>query len=210
MTKTIITLIILLALLGGGIAFFSKDSTEPIEESAMTMESYSGNLKNLLSNEKNLTCTFSKEDEFGKMDGTVFVANNKFYGEFTLTTLENEEFKTNIIHDTEYNYTWGSSPAGDIAIKFKNSDEEKLNTTDDDENNFFNPNEEIDYKCDAWSVDDSVFTPPSEIEFMNLSSQFMDIEDGQQADGIDAKCDTCEMIPDEKAKAQCKVALQCS
>jgi hypothetical protein len=206
----VITIIVLIVVVVGIIIFSTKggdnqpnsEMTEQNQEMNSGDDSFFGSTKDLIMMGKNVTCDFSRQDENGNIEGTVYVSNQKVRGDFNMTDSSGNNFQTSVINDTEFGYTWGSSPFGSMAIKFA-VDEPGTFTEDATANQeqTFNPDEEMNYKCRSWNVDDSKFVPPSDIQFTDFSQQMQQIGDSQ--------CSACEQIPDETAKTQCLQALGC-
>lgn len=212
MTKTIVSIIVVLILVGVGITIAGKNADAPtdIKENEVSNESIKGSIQSLFSKGKDITCTFEREDEFGRTEGTVYVSAGKLAGDFVFKDSDEVEFKTQIIQDNEYSYTWGLSPAGEMAIKMRVSEIESATTAESDNSEVitFNPDEEVDYTCNNWDKDDSKFTPPSDIVFIDMSFNLTENEESGEM-SPETKCSTCDLIPDEKAKAQCRAAMGC-
>jgi hypothetical protein len=113
-------------------------------------------------------------------------------------------------------YTWNDQYKNQ-AIKFKIDEMPKAepqgqtgNVSTSDLQN------KMDYKCSPWSADQSMFTPPADINFTDYSQMFKQLQ-GQvpglnvnaPATGNNAICGQCDMISNAAAKASCKKSLNC-
>lgn len=206
MKKIVIIVVLIIVLIGlvFAISNNSSDNNDLQEQDVQTAgDSFFGSVKDLIMRGESLTCDFSREDENGKISGTVYVADEKFRGEFDLTDPNGNNFQTSVINDKEFAYTWGSSPFGNVAIKFPVEEPGAFADTDvTDDEAMLNPNEEFEYRCSPWGADSNMFTPPSDIEFLDFSQQLEEMMSDQ--------CSVCLQIPDEDAQFECLKAFSCN
>jgi hypothetical protein len=172
-------------------------------------ETGSGSFRTLLSLGKNLSCTVSytstDSDNAGTYNGTVYVAGQKMRMEFT-TSVEGIAMKSNVINDGTEGYMWGTGPQGSMAIKFKADPSQ----TETQKQNEFSLDQNVNYNCKNWSVDESLFVPPADIEFLDMSDMMKQVMP-QGTEGMrSAQCASCNQIGDKTAKAQCLEALSCN
>ncbi len=169
----------------------------------------SGSLRTLFGSGKNLSCSVSYKpvdaDSTDAYNGTIYVSGNKMRMEFT-TTADGLSMKSNIIQDGTNGYMWGSSPQGTMAIKFTVDPAQ----ADVQKQQQFNLDQNVDYDCKNWSVDSSMFVPPSDIQFMDMSEMMNQAMPRGGADMKSAQCASCNQIGDASAKAQCLQALSCN
>lgn len=204
MNKIILGIIGVVVIVGAIIALTNTSSD-------LTDENLFGSFEDLKALGKNMTCTFTRSDEYGDVEGTVYIQSSteKVRGDFTVTTTDGI-FESHVINDGEIGYTWGDSPVGTIAMKFA-TDQSDQTKESPEQNQPFNPDEKVDYTCSSWNVDTDVFTPPADLEFQDFTQSMgqmqMQEESVQQIMG--QQCSQCDQIPNEDAKAQCKAALGC-
>jgi hypothetical protein len=129
--------------------------------------------------------------------GTVYVADKKMYGEFD-TTVDGQNYKGYVINDGEYSYTWSSQ--SNQGLKFKI--DATTQPTKEQDKSGVDLDKEGDVDCKSWGVDNSRFTPPSNVTFTDFTStinqtqnQTNQVEEQQKA--------ACEQITDPAAKAAC-------
>jgi hypothetical protein len=167
-----------------------------------TAEQFTGTITELLASGRDVTCTFTRTDESGEMQGTIYVTQDKrMRGDMTL---ENAEFGTMAMHvtrDGDTGYTWGF-PSETEGTTMKLDDDGS--PIDEDEAGLDEP---MEYTCRSWTVDASMLTPPSNVTFRDISAQ---MEQFQQAvQGIqDGQCSACDQLP-EAARASCRQAMKC-
>lgn len=114
----------------------------------------------------NYMCTVSHGTEVGDTKGTVYIAKDKIRGDFTTNITvagmgDMGNIDTHMISDGESTYTWSSaSPEG-----FKGPIDSESQTGSSSQ---VPTNQELDYKCVGWTVDDSKFSLPTNITFKQI------------------------------------------
>lgn len=129
---------------------------------------FSGSLMDLTARGGDYKCTFDQTTAAGISQGTVYVSGNKMRGDFMTGAAQNGAMVENhMINDGTWIYTW--SPA--MAQGFKMS----MNTATGASNanaqmgsSYADVNQALNYDCDAWNADASVFIPPVGMNFMQL------------------------------------------
>lgn len=217
----VIVLAILLLGAGGWFAWSKLQSPTGVadlmsnakNESNGLLDSFSGSITDLVKKGVNVTCTFEQSDESGKTNGTVYVAGDKFSGEFTHVDSEQVASTTNLIRDQEYMYTWTKTRQGMMAIKMKLEDYEVSGEVPEAPAAEPNAKATIDwdpqatYSCKPWIPDNAKFTVPSDINFTDVGEQMKTIQD--QANTLrQDQCGACEQLSGEM-KAACLVQLGC-
>lgn len=151
----------------------SVDQMNGVDMAESTGLSGSGTLKSLMSMGKNITCDLTFADPAangGTVGGTIKIAGERMRGDFEVQQT-GMAYASYIIHDGEYIYTWSDSEVGSFALKLPAEDGQN----NDDTNQVAQPMDlgnEINYECRPWSVDATVFVPPSEINFMSIEEMF--------------------------------------
>jgi len=100
-------------------------------------------------------------------------------------------------------YSWGSSPFGDFATKLNVEDDAPSNKSKG-----IDFDEDIDYSCKKWNVDNDKFNVPSDIQFDDINLEVNQINKSTQQ-LQDLQCSACDSVPDAASKAQCQAALGC-
>ncbi len=152
-------------------------------------------------------CTYNDSQGNG---GTVFVGNNKMRGDFVSKDEEDKEVKSHMITVDQTSYIWmdeekqGFKMAWDINKV--DGEDEVLPTPQPGQ---IDANQEVDYKCQPWILNNSVYEVPKDVTFSDFSKM---LAPTGQAGGIDVKtaqCAACDSAPEE-SRAQCKAALGCN
>lgn len=215
--------VLAVVLLGGGAYYFfvmSNDSSEDEETVASTTDVPAatddgsqngvGTWASLLARGQDLTCDFRSEDVANETttEGTVYIAGERMRGDFTMLQA-GETYEMSVIRDSEYAYTWGASAAGAMAIKVAvaNTPAEGGMTDQDP----FESDVPVEYSCARWSVDEDKLTPPSDIDFLDMSAQLDAAQNAQAGAGVDIgaqQCAACDQAPAD-VRDQCRAALGC-
>ncbi len=210
LNKTLIILPLLsLTLFACNLIKPNPDTSSPTSNQSND-DSFTGNIADLFKQGKDITCTFTHTDDLdNNSSGTVYISGEKMRGDFEMTDAQGQTYQTSVINDTEYNYIWGNQlPQG---IKTKHTDFESTPNTNPSDTNSpqepFDYNQDFDYQCNSWRVDQSQFTPPSNVQFQDFSAQIEQIQQSAQ-DLNSLQCSTCDQLSGE-AKTQCLQALNC-
>ncbi len=202
----------------GAAVFLGQSDTESSATGNTDTNSYqenneklTGTFKDIILSGKSYSCSFSKKDaQGGESSGQVFVAKeNMLRGEYHMVDLDGNAIDVEIIQDGEFNYMWGDSPMGYMAIKTKIKE---TDTTKNKEGNFIESDEEYDFDCSRWRVDEKMFVPPSDVTFSEFITPDYDIPKNllnaqNGGAGTNDICKSCDTAPDEASKAQCLQAL---
>lgn len=203
--------VIIILLIGGGAYWYMSNQPNAIPSgSESTNTDTQQSLKDLIGANRPVKCEF-KDD--GGAEGTVYVGNGKVRSDFT-TTSGGQMMRAHMITDKETSYTWIDGMM--TGYKFSMSvDDQNAPVNSGTLQAQFNQNEKLDYRCDTWSVDASLFIMPTGIEFTDLNAMMptgVNVNTNVNADGsadISAPdCSMCDSAPAE-ARSQCRAALGC-
>ncbi|MDC1205333.1 hypothetical protein N8083_00600 [Candidatus Pacebacteria bacterium] len=221
MNNTIIIIIAVVVVAGGGAFLFlngNSNSTDAISSTAIQtnketvkeepsddiQESFTGNIEQLLALGKNITCTFTQNDEQAEGTGTVYLSNGRMRGDFMMNFKQGGgSMEASTIQKDNTLYSWGDSPFGTFATKVAVQDKDKSSKSQS-----VDFDEEFDYACKKWNVDNSMFDLPATVNFDDINAEVNQINQAT-SDILDLQCSACDNIPDANAKAQCQAALGC-
>lgn len=111
-------------------------------------------LKGILAMGKDQSCDISYSNDRGKTSGTVYLSGKKMRGDFTVVDSNNKQKDSHMITDETYIYSWTSASSQGLKTKVEAAIIDQ----------------QVQEKCSSWSVDSSKFTPPSGIQFKDLST----------------------------------------
>ncbi len=184
----------------------SSGNTEVLENNTVseeTPENFAGSVSQLLALNKNIKCTFNRDDSGMTMKGTFYIAgkDKKVRGDFSMSG-QGQAFDGSTIQRDDMVYTWGETPFGKFATKVDVGEKKKKSGKGIDFD------DEMNFKCSKWQVDNDKFELPEDVTFEDINPQVKKIDETMQQVN-DIKCGACDSIPDENGKAQCRVALGC-
>ena len=208
-TKLIaIAAIAIILLAGGGLFLYNQSNKQssPTQTASNNTSATPQALKNsifdILASGQSQECSFdSKVDENSSSKGVFYITQDKMRGDIT-TSNNGKASDISIIRVGEDNYMWGTDLA--IGIKMKLSLEDLK--SNDQASSYVDLNQDFDYKCKGWTVDNSKFTPPSNIKFTDLSA-FMPGSSSGSPSGFQINAGACASITDANTRAACEKAL---
>jgi len=210
MKKQLLIGIAAVLVLGGGYFFYSQSSGKPANNNQPISGMVKGTLQDLFARETSMQCKFSYDDEGNKSEGTVYLSGKKMRGDFALSQSDGKSMQSHVIRDDVYGYTWLEGQKQGTKLKIEKSDEvmEKSEDKKDDEL-FAIDNKEVDYDCKAWNVDSSMFKPPANINFQDISIQ---VEESKKTTEQlkESQCASCNQVPAGTAREQCLQAFECN
>lgn len=184
-------------------------------------ETISGTWTDLLSQKKPMTCTFAFEDSENSIQtsGRVYVADGAMRGDFeTRSPVANPPVtKTHMIKVDNISYIWGMDGKNGYRMTVTDDDIDQLQSylpkAAQSTESAAQPTDQQDasYDCRAWSVEPTMFEPPSNIVFVDMSLMMDQIPTRLENDSPVATdaCEACQMAPDEATRASCKKAIGC-
>jgi hypothetical protein len=198
----VIWIVAALAVIGGG-AYYASTHSASVETNdeqsaqATTTVDAQLSIKDLFG--KNLKCSFGNTVGDMTSKGTAYITGENLRVDAVTTQNGKVVTESHMIKVGSDAYAWASAGAGaghgakiKVDVNMAAQDKSKLGVDWD---------QKFAYDCDQ-----SKFTPPTDVSFMDVSAAF---DASVNASGQVNKCGTCDMIPDAAAKAQCKTALGC-
>lgn len=186
----------------------SQDS----ENNSTDVNQFSGTFAELLALGQNYTCTFDTTDDTGNQtSGVVYVAGagNKMNGEFLVTEPDGNTMDGNIVRDGEYNYVWTSLQSDGIKTKITDEDTSIFAVNEGESETGISDDDNVDFDCQKWNVDNSKFTPPSDINFVEFSLPSVMEGSGETDQEVNLDCSLCDQVPEGEARNQCLSTLGC-
>lgn len=174
-------------------------------------ERFKGTFLQLLALGKNYMCSFDSTDAEGNTtNGKVYVAakGDMLRGDFTYSPKVGDSFKSNVIRDGKYNYIWSSLDTKGFKVLIDKENDTLFGTTSKETSKEGNIKDDtdVDFNCKKWSIDNSLFVPPTTIEFIDFSEQMKGIQEQMKET---TNCSVCDQIPSGDSKDQCLKALGC-
>ncbi len=134
----------------------------------------SGTLASLFDMDGSYRCSVSSTNPQGIANGTVHVQDGNVHGEFN-TSSDGEPMRAYLIKNGETIYTWSSVMAMGIQVAAETVD--PADGIPAAGSQLLDSGASVDYSCEPAVVDSSMFTPPADIEFMDMRAGIPAIPD---------------------------------
>lgn len=204
-------IVIIIAVLVGGYLVMNKKSTGTSQESSTASQdqkskdsgSVKNSIKSLLAGGKNVSCSVRYPMGETSLEGKVYVSANKMRGDYA-TTIDGKVMETHMISDGTYSYSWSSgTPQG---VKMKIDEAQTAASPVAGQQQQVDIDQQVDMDCASWGVDNSMFTPPADVKFMDLSSITKPVSSpaNQGTQQLKQDSSVCDQITDPAAKAACQ------
>jgi hypothetical protein len=205
-----IIVVVLLLLLGGWYLMNSNKAGTP---GSTATESQGGmkSLKDLLSSGVAQKCTYSSTDEeSGTSEGTSYVSGGKVRADFS-TTVSGKTTISHMITDGKTSYIWtdGEKSGFKMTVPDATPTSAKTDTSNTPVSSEADLNQKVDYKCSAWVVDNSYFTPPTTVTFSDFSQMVNPAAPAGSGSSSSSQCSYCNSLSGDD-KTQCLTALKCN
>jgi len=211
----LVAIIFIGAGLGAYFLFMSNDSNSETNDQRSDKQknqedSLQSSINDLLARSENVTCTFTYADDSGTASsGTVYIASNqRMRGDFVSQAAGAERAEAGLIQKDETIYTWDKQTKNGIQTKKSTID----NQTDDgqqtqkNEDESVNPDQQYDFNCQEWNVDESKFETPNDVTFTNFDQELQQAQDLSNQAG-DIQRQACQQLASESERKACEQAL---
>lgn len=192
----IIIAIIAVLAIGGGAYVVSKNKAKVSQEEKMESNeernsegdevkvesntNVKGSLRSLLTIGKNVMCTFTSTAGGITSSGTTYIGSNgDMSGNFSSTT-SSGTVASHMVMKGGMSYAW----SGNQGVKM-NVAEMNENSATSSNGQSVDLDSQVDYKCEPWVRDESKFTLPSSVTFMDLSAMMKMAPGATTPSGID-------------------------
>ncbi len=195
-------------ILAGAAVMLTKNSSMTPDNNSTTSTdnepAANKSLKDLMTSGDSQQCTFTDKIADADASGTFYVSNGKVRGDYTMNA-GGQNIVSHMIVTDKTSYTWMDGQTTGYKMAF---DPETMSdgSTSTDTQKTVDVNKFIDYKCEGWSEDSSVFDPPSNVKFQEFGAM---APSGAQTTGAQSQCSACDSLSGDD-KTQCRTALKCN
>lgn len=154
-------IIIAVLVVGGGAWYFVNNKGGSLETAGTQ-----GSFADVLARGGNYECTFTSTDPDSESSGVIYVSDKRIRGDFKSMVEKSGLVASSMIVDGKAVYTWSDATPLGIKIPIVSSEDGSNQVTDSF--NSENKNASVDYECKSWKVDETMFVPPSGIQFMGF------------------------------------------
>ncbi len=147
---------------------YGSDTEMPGDSTGEEAAGTSTSLKTLLAAGTAQQCSFQDTAVGMNSEGVIYVAGGKVRGNF-MSTVDGQPVGTHMIVDGKTSYVWTDAS----AMGFKTTLPEgttQPSTAASNQTSALDVNKTLNYSCQPWTADNSVFTLPSGVQFNDLST----------------------------------------
>lgn len=173
-----------------------------------------GDFLDLVAQGDAVMCTWNSTEVDGMdISGTAYVADQKMRAETTMINREdNSQIMANSIIDGQTIYSWTDNSNQGTMMDLSRIEEmsEEFDQAEDAESNpdvesLQTLQQDYQFNCQPWTVDQSMLTPPTDVEFTDFSQIMENFNTQFDPNSVDSQdlCGLCENIPDQSAKQAC-------
>ena len=161
-----------------------QEEEEPEQQTEVTTA------KELIERDESLLCYSQQQEEDAIISSTHYFdnENERMRTDSEIEVLsEDKIINSSYIVDGDWAYSWGNLSLIDVeGVKFKLDDFQQQEEQDE-----LDLEEELEFTCQSWQVDDSTFDLPEDVEFKDMTELLNQMEslqrpeiDGDQIDSI--------------------------
>jgi hypothetical protein len=171
-TNLIVGIIAGVVVLGGAVYFFSRpgdsdqEANGPESGEEQTAGSFSGSIKDLAARGGSWKCDIDTSTSQAVSSGTVYVDGKNIRADFSSNVEGYGVADSHMIADGEYVYSWSSVAPQGMKVKMTLSDGSGEATAQAE---VMDSNVEYAYDCQQCSADQSKFSLPNSVMFMELA-----------------------------------------
>lgn len=183
------------------------------DSQAMEGERQKWNAWDLLTINRPMQCTFRSTDMDEQTEGVVYLdgkADPRVRGQFT-SMVDGTEYNAEMIRDGNTVYVWSSGENEGMMVTIDPEDKALFgdySASETSEKSEYTDVDNGEYECSDWSVNESLFVPPSDVDFIDMDVRIQDMMEGALNDS-GVSCDACNQLPEGEARNQCRAALGC-
>lgn len=167
-------------------------------------EAIKATLKDLLSAGKSTKCTFSTNTENTSVSGTVYAGNGKVREDFQ-SNAAGSTMSGHLIVDSTSSYMWTEGSVQ--GFKF---DVSQVPTGSSSQSQAQDINKSMNFSCQGWSADNSLFTLPANVTFQSFTVPVLSPKAGSSTENTNqSACAACDNIPAGEARNACRTQLNC-
>lgn len=177
------------------------------ENTNTTKDTKAQSLKALMAANTPQECAFQNSAESSTSEGKIYLAKGMMRGDFTSVS-GGQTFTSHMVTKDNGVYTW----VDNTDTGFKTSiDANAQAATDNGQKQAIDINQELNYDCKPWSVDNNIFELPANITFTDVSAMMkQNLNAPSDSSDKAALCKTCDQVEAGPSRDQCKTALGCT
>lgn len=189
--KMLIGILVGIIIIGGGVWWLSNEPDQDASGTTGTTETVTteddvtppetttmegtASMRELIARDEAMTCTFSFASTDGVSgDGTGYFAGDERMRMESTVTQDGETYEVDYIINDDTMYMWGNTAQGTFGMQMTLTESDAAASESDIP---VGVDDDITYSCSSWSVDESLFEIPTEVEFMDMSTMMQGMQD---------------------------------
>jgi hypothetical protein len=161
-------------------------------------------INELFAMNKPMKCTWKDSVAKGDVTNTIYLNGKNFYQDVTMGDIGHSY----MIYNGDYLYIWNSF--NDIASKMKNTE---ATTGTEPKKDSAGLDQKKDFICEGWAADNSVFTPPANKNFKDITDEMNEAVQDLNNSGAERLnkqvCDQCKKAPTQELRDKCMEGIEC-
>lgn len=188
----------------------SQSANQKASPAVSKSESINGSIEDLLKLGRSIKCDLAKAST-DIISGTAYISGKRARSDFQMSGGADKTIAGHFIMDGTNMYSWtegNKTPAMKISL----ADMEKLGAGAGAKNEgASNYSDKMDYHCTNWTVDNSLFVPPTNVKFQDFAQMMNSVTKNLpvKMPNTQSFCATCDKMPNAATIAQCKQSLGC-
>ena len=153
----------------------APDQASQSQNEQSSDQSNKGNLQTLNASGKTQKCTMKYSGEGGSSEGIMYSdGNGRGLMTTNMTTEQGNTGTANTLMTADKVYSWTTTNGQTMGFVFDKSTFEAQQSTTSDSSETSktpDPNQNFELNCSSWDVDESILSPPSNVNFSSLPIQ---------------------------------------
>ncbi len=174
--KVIIAVVTAVIIIGGGVALYMANSSNMQQNETKKTETAQTTTKTSLSEllEKGdpQKCTYSGSNEGYEYSGTAYFSSEKQLRNDYKSERDNESRDGSMIISDGSQYFWNNDDKKGFKTAVLADDTQQ---TDSQSSDSVDTKAKFSFECEQWTIDNSKFTPPSDVTFQDLTQIMQNI-----------------------------------
>ncbi len=213
-TYLLIVSLLIIVLCVAGFEYFSKHFNSPQSSSIRTKQKASSGkisnleetLKSLLMSNKAEKCTYSTSADATPITGTVYVANRRMKGDFSLGG-QQMHINGHMLVNKQFAYMW--TDLTKQGFKLSLDEFSASNSAQNSNSQAVDLNQKITYACNNWTADNTIFAVPTGITFSPLTIPTRVVSGIPSVNTSNTSaCSACATLP-TSAQNICRTKFHC-
>lgn len=146
----------------------SNQAQAPETNQAQEQTQTARTISQLLSSSKSQLCKLNTTNEGVAVSGDMYFADGKLRADYT-STKDGKTTNGSMIILSDKQYVWDSTGKKGVMFSFSRDQVESQSSNIQNQTGF-DVSKQYDFTCEAWDVDQSKFTPPTDVQFTDFAN----------------------------------------